>query len=152
MFFNKGGIAFPKPSQVGRTMIRNLYEDGYPGAPRRPGRDAGGSPLAGDGQPAGTPCQPIVTVHTTAAPWFSPGNQYTLESITLTKLCTEAAPSEPSTPSPQPLKYVPGYITSGFGGEGEGAHCGSDYPIKVGRQYTMRVYKDGAQAWLKSQP
>ena len=71
MFFNKGGIVLPKPSQVGRTKIRNLYEDGYPASPPRLGRPAKG---------------PIVRVYTTADPWWDPGNGYNLTTTTITKL------------------------------------------------------------------
>ena len=74
MFFSKGGIILPKPSQVGRTKIRNLYEDGYPASPPRLGRPA---------------CGPIVRVYTTADPWWDPGTGYNLETITVTEQCPD---------------------------------------------------------------
>ena len=84
-FFNKGGIILPKPSQVARTKIRNLYEDGYPGAAPRPARSAA-APIYADhevdmtrigiphidgpatGMP-GAPCPDPANADPSDAPW-----------------------------------------------------------------------------------
>tara|TARA_Y100000310_G_scaffold323093_1_gene383009 strand:+ start:864 stop:1316 length:453 start_codon:yes stop_codon:yes gene_type:complete len=66
-FFNKYGIALPKPTQVARTKIRNLYEDGYPGAAARPSRRDD---------------RPKILICTSAFPWFSPGYGYNIEGST----------------------------------------------------------------------
>lgn len=65
--FIKGGIVLPKPTRVARTKIRNLYEDGYPGAASRRGQ---------------YPEQPTIVARVTASPWSFPGNGYEITTST----------------------------------------------------------------------
>jgi hypothetical protein len=68
-FFTKDGLVLPKPSQVARTKIRNLYTDGYPGreGSRRNGR---------------YPKRQEIAICNNTSPWFSPGNRYSITGFT----------------------------------------------------------------------
>ena len=122
-FFNKGGIILPKPSQVARTKIRNLYEDGYPGAAPRTERTVG---------------PPIISVRTSASPWHPAGFGYRLDSSTHVdhgtgdEITTETY-GDHEFPNFYPgVPHRPGPATGLLGGGGDGFGITDDGRTSVG--------------------